>query len=268
MEHISDSDIRILQEKSRTFCGSFKIPLKKLRLENIPDNPRQTDEKIIARLEKRFDLGHCDRLKSESYVTALISKADLPQGIRHDPFEEPQHFDPPQPLICIEGEHRLKAADKFLVGKERWWVANLYFDGIFYFFQVNTSTSTNYIDINEETKTAIREDDPGSKKFFDGDIYRHSVIAAAHQQTTRKDNWLAKLDSDEKTRNALCFEGSNRMSDVRDGLHALIPFTGLWTAFDLGHLPRLMNLHCPEVTVCSPIFQSFLTTVERSWLNT
>ncbi|KAL9132046.1 MAG: hypothetical protein Q9217_000174 [Psora testacea] len=202
MENISPDDLQILQEKSRTFCGSFKIPLSKLKFEDIPDKPRQLDWKNVANLVRKFGLEDCKRLEPEHYVSALVSRADLPQGLRADDklFQEPQHFDPQQPLICIDGEHRLEAADQFLAGEERWWVANLYSD-----------------DINVHTKNVLREQDSGSAKYFDGDIYRQIRIAALDKKTTttaRKNKWLARL-SPEKRRNVLRMEMARYLSRVK-----------------------------------------------------
>ena len=132
MENISSDDLQILREKSRTFCGSFKVPLSKLKLEDIPDNPRQLDPKNVANLLQKFSLEDCNRLDPEHYVSALVSRADLPQGLQSDnnSFKEPQHFDPQHSLVCIHGKHRLEAARQFLAGDERWWVTDLYSEGV------------------------------------------------------------------------------------------------------------------------------------------
>ncbi len=132
MNNISPDGLKILREKSRKFCGSFKIPLSKLKFEDVPDNPRQFDPRNAARLLENFGPEHCNRLEPDHYEPALISRADLPQGLQYNrnPFEEPRRFDPPHQLTCIDGEHRLKAADQFLAGEDRWWVANLYSDGM------------------------------------------------------------------------------------------------------------------------------------------
>lgn len=132
MEVRPSNELQILREKKQAFCGAFKIPLNKLRLEQTPDNPRQIDVKNVANILERFRLEKCNRLEPERYVSALISRAESPHGLRPhtDPFEEPQHFDAPQALLCMDGEHRLEAANRFLAREDRWWVANLYFDGI------------------------------------------------------------------------------------------------------------------------------------------
>ncbi|KAK9311467.1 hypothetical protein V1524DRAFT_41087 [Lipomyces starkeyi] len=48
MEGLSAKDLQIFREKSRAFIGSVRIPLDKLQHEELPDNPRQPDDKNIA----------------------------------------------------------------------------------------------------------------------------------------------------------------------------------------------------------------------------
>ena len=113
-------------------------------------------------------------------------------------------------------------------------------------------TCAKRIDINAHAKNALREHDPGSAKYFDGDIYRQIRIAALDTSrpseitTARRNKWLARLSS-EKRRTLLRIERSLVMRKVRNGLDALVPFTGLWPALEIGQLQRLLKIHCPEV---------------------
>ncbi len=54
METLSTKDLQIFREKSRTFCGSFRIPLNKLKHEKLPNNLRQLNGKNVARLLEVF----------------------------------------------------------------------------------------------------------------------------------------------------------------------------------------------------------------------
>lgn len=130
MTNVFSNDLQILRKKNRTFCESFKISLSKLKLEKILDNSRQFDSKNAAKLLKRFHLEKCNRLESKHYVFALVSKANLSQSLQphSNSFEKSQHFDSSQSLLCIDDEHRLKVANRFLAEKDRWWIANLYFN--------------------------------------------------------------------------------------------------------------------------------------------
>lgn len=130
MESLSTKDLQVFREKSRTFCGSFQIPLDKLQAEELPDNLRQRNDKDIARLLNEFS-AEDQRLEPENHVLALVSRSALPQLSRPSGniFEESQWFIPESTLQVLRGGHLLEAARKFFKGSNRWWVANLYSEG-------------------------------------------------------------------------------------------------------------------------------------------
>jgi hypothetical protein len=131
MEGLSATDLQIFREKSRAFIGSVKIPLDKLRHEELPDNPRQRDQKNVTRLLGIFqspEVG-CQRRDSDNHVPVLIPRSALPSrplGVDND-F---QLFNPDHPLTFLHGRHRIEAARKFFTGNDRWWIADLYSDGL------------------------------------------------------------------------------------------------------------------------------------------
>jgi hypothetical protein len=131
MEGLSATDLQIFREKSRAFIGSVKIPLDKLRNEELPDNPRQLDEKNVTRLLGIFQSpkGGCQRRDSDNHVPVLIPRSALPSrplGVDND-F---QLFNPDHPLTFLHGRHRIEAARKLFTGNNRWWIADLYSDGL------------------------------------------------------------------------------------------------------------------------------------------
>jgi hypothetical protein len=132
MESLSTKDLEIFREKARAFCGSVKIPLDKLRHEELPDNPRQLDDKNVARLLDVFQKRGCQPREPDNHVPALISRSALPE-VRVRADGDFQLFDPDQPLTYLHGRHRLEAARQFLTGNERWWIVDLYSDGLLLF---------------------------------------------------------------------------------------------------------------------------------------
>ncbi len=129
MDSLSAKDLQIFREKSRTFCGSVKIPLDKLQHEELPENPRQFDKKNVARLLDDFRREGCQRREPDNHVPVLISRSALPEGLLRvsDDF---QLFQPEHPLTYLDGRHRLEAARKFFTDRNsRWWIADLYSDG-------------------------------------------------------------------------------------------------------------------------------------------
>ncbi len=128
MDNLSSNDLQIFREKSRTFCGSVKIPLDKICHEELPNNPRQFNEKNVTTLLDFFRWEGCLRLDPEHYVPALISRSAVPRDLH--PGGELPRLNPEHPVVCLHGRHRLEAARKFFTGDEnRWWVVDLYSRG-------------------------------------------------------------------------------------------------------------------------------------------
>ena len=141
MDNLSVADLQIFCEKSRAFCGSFKIPLRKLEHENPPKNPRQFDEKSVLALLNRFSSPEsCLRHEADNHVPALIPRHVLPHSSEDasgglgrtvgTSVKKPRFFEPPEPLIYLHGRHRLEAARRFFNEEsEKWWIVDLYSDG-------------------------------------------------------------------------------------------------------------------------------------------
>jgi hypothetical protein len=139
MDDLSAADLQIFHEKSRAFCGSFKIPLHKLKHENPPKNPRQFDEKSVLMLTSRFFSEDCLRHEADNHVPALIAPHMLPESAQDsrvgrtlgNSVVKPQFFDPPELLVYLHGRHRLEAARRFFDEEsEQWWIVDLYSDGL------------------------------------------------------------------------------------------------------------------------------------------
>ena len=116
IDNVSSNDLQIFREKSRTFCGLVKIPLDKICYKELPNNPRQFNEKNVTTLLGFFRSDGCLRLDPEHYVPALISRSALPRGLYLG--VEPPHFYPEHPVVCLHGRYRLEAARRFLTGDE------------------------------------------------------------------------------------------------------------------------------------------------------
>ena len=109
-------------------------------------------------------------------------------------------------------------------------------------------------DLSKEVQKALREDYANSKNFYDGDIYRHLRKSHVHGDLLSKRKWLSRL-STTKQRDVKDFEKrATRSYLIRcfsDALDALIPYMGLWPAFQIGTFHRILPLRCHEVFVHS-----------------
>ena len=101
---------------------------------------RPLDPKNVARLVKIFNLEGCFRWESEHYVPALINPKALYKALTaanrtaEDLFavtEEPVSLELSDSLICLHKRHCLEAAKQYLETKDKWWVVDLYLNGMF-----------------------------------------------------------------------------------------------------------------------------------------
>jgi len=132
-------DSALAAERSRAYRGHAKVQIQYLKFED--DNQmgaRALDSKNIARLVQIFELEGCFRLEPEHYVPALVNRQALDAVLseaRMNATDLLQCGEPPTlninfPLVCLHGKHRLHAAGQFLNPNDKWWVVDLYLDGL------------------------------------------------------------------------------------------------------------------------------------------
>ena len=91
MDNLSFNDLQIFREKSRTFRGSVKISLKKICHKELPNNPRQFDEKNIATLLGFFRSEGCLHLDPEHHIqSAIVGNRVQPMGAQYSKAVESQ----------------------------------------------------------------------------------------------------------------------------------------------------------------------------------
>ena len=240
----------------RAFCGSIKCPIRRLRFESITVDPRQLDPRNVARLLEIFKLEGCRRLEPQNHVPALISPLvfnalveRVPGGLNPQD-QTPVLVDPTSDLKCLHGRHRIEAAKKYLHPDEKWWIIDLY---------VESKVPSPYerpilivtLDLGETEVDELRQEYSNAKNFYDGDIFRHLRRAHLAGNTLAKARWLSKL-SRTKIRDIDQFEKravkDAQTRHLQSALDALLPFTGLWPALQIGTFHRLLALRCPEAS--------------------
>jgi Protein of unknown function (DUF3723) len=100
------------------------------------------------------------------------------------------------------------------------------------------------LDLSLQVRNSLREHDPNSAKYFDGDILRQIRIYIIRGDAARRQKWLSRLS---KSKQDYIKRLEAQPERFLDSLDALIPFAGLWPAVHIGTFGRLFNLHCPEV---------------------
>lgn len=130
-----------LRDKLRHFRGRARVSLDRLHYDGI--SMRGTvDEKHINHLVKVFQVEGCSRLHDPNYyVPGIISHHDLEDALASSNLRVLDLMQDGAPYFLniregtrirvLHGEHRLRAAEKFLEPTERWWTVVLYTTGTY-----------------------------------------------------------------------------------------------------------------------------------------
>jgi hypothetical protein len=154
-KQFSELDLLLFRERSRTFCGSFKVPLDSLQHEDSDVLIRQEQEPHIQELVRIYKNEGCWPLDAINHADALIPISDascLPKldGNQLAPLL------PNKPLQCLNGYYRIEAARRFLKGENRWWSIDLYSDGMSLFVMARIDQHTRHRPTRHQTDSQPR----------------------------------------------------------------------------------------------------------------
>ena len=127
----------LLHERQSRYCGTARIPLNRLQLENGLEFT--VDEGNIRRLVELFKREKIKRLKPDNYVTALVPRQDLDRCLHESQLSISaliQDVNLPTLQVpegvtfrVLHGQHRLRAAQRCLnVEQGLWWSVEIYDD--------------------------------------------------------------------------------------------------------------------------------------------
>ena len=143
-------DSALASERSRAYRGHAKVQIQHLKFEDDSQmGAGALDSKNITRLVQIFELEGCFRLELEHYVPALVNRQALDAVLseaRMNAMDLLQCGEPPTlnvtfPLVCLHGKHRLHAAGQFLNPNNKWWVVDLYLDGLHRYPPLSTQSN-------------------------------------------------------------------------------------------------------------------------------
>lgn len=107
------------------------------------------------------------------------------------------------------------------------------------------------IDLSPELRAALRDNLLSARLLSEGDIFLRIRTAHLQHDLFNKRKWLKKLTRDQRECVLSLERDAGRDDTLRafsDGLDALVPFSGLWSAFQVDQLPALRAQRCPEVS--------------------
>jgi hypothetical protein len=112
--------------------GLARVPLSCLTFpDEIAEGRRDESEENIQRLLRIYRLEGCDRAEERHFIKGYTTEAVAEELAKEKPKDFTNENDAPIPLItvpvsCAEGLHRIKAAELFLEGGDKWWVVKLH----------------------------------------------------------------------------------------------------------------------------------------------
>jgi hypothetical protein len=81
MDFTSTEDLHLAQERHRTFCGSFRIPISTLKFKTRSGTSSQVEQQKVRSILKQFNLVGCRHEEPEHRIPALIAPGVLPRGL-------------------------------------------------------------------------------------------------------------------------------------------------------------------------------------------
>ncbi len=133
------------------FHGFARVELPVLKFGTSTDSGshRPVSERNVSRLVRIFKTEGCHRSDPNNFIKAVVDANVLlrlsesqQQGTISK--EQPEHWSarpllPVSSVECLDGLHRVKAADQFLDNNDKWWVVALYSEGKSMAYEVHTN---------------------------------------------------------------------------------------------------------------------------------
>jgi hypothetical protein len=224
------------------FLGLARIRLDQLHFaDSIKQGHREASEKVETRLLTVFKFVGCLRLEAENFIDAEVdsnalnlallranlTEAEIEAKAQNDIYDSAQvpalSFE--QGITCLNGLHRIRAAESFLDLNDQWWIVRL------------------YSNVEKKASTRLLESYAHEQSYSDGQIFRKIRLYHRDGDLESEKRWWARL-SVTKRKDLKQLLG---VDSLREAFDALLPFPGLWTPVQLGTLHRLHGLRCTEV---------------------
>ncbi|ENI00446.1 hypothetical protein COCC4DRAFT_150601 [Bipolaris maydis ATCC 48331] len=230
-------DITLATHKANCFRGLVRVHLDCLQFEHqlFLNKHREVSPQNVRRLQKIFEKTGCLRLQDENVIDAVVENDRLDAALRAIglSIEALQNIRSPKDaptlnlreLKCLNGLHRIRAADQFLDENDKWWVVRLF---------------------SRETPTPILchivESYKNEQRPSDGEIFRRIRLYHRENKVEAERKWWARLDNSKPKDLRQLF----KRTEIISSFDKLLEMPGLWAKVQLGALHRLLTLKCDE----------------------
>ncbi|EED23183.1 conserved hypothetical protein [Talaromyces stipitatus ATCC 10500] len=245
----TDTELQVGTERSRKYLGTAKIDLDHISFH--PDSSPTIDPKNIDRLREIFRSEGCRRYEIQNHITGVVSRESLqaalraahkaqdelitttPQSIPHLQFSAGQ-------VLCLHGQHRVRAGAEVLLGEDRWWTVDLYLN-----------------DISTELRTALIEEYANERRPNDGEIYRKIRQYQQEHNAHFQRRWWVRLSSSKARR----LQQLHKNIDIQCAFDALLPISGVWDGMSIGKLSKVMALDSDKEVL------NYLSHIKKFWVE-
>ena len=231
---------RFAEDKTLHFKGTARVGLSQLQ---FLDPIRPIDVKIVKTLKRNFRAGGCLQHEAGFSIPAIIDDTSLSSALTKlhlsaESFKassaiHPAGFTLPSnlQLDCLHGQHRIRAATEFLPSGDRWWLVDIYKEGIAPVAQWRTLLNIP-TGLSKESRQILREGHSYSTNFTDGENFRQIRVCQFNRDRAGEDRCRARITaSKEADLNKLLKRGP-----LISALDSILPMKGLWPAFHFGSM--------------------------------
>ncbi|EUC40671.1 hypothetical protein COCMIDRAFT_108213 [Bipolaris oryzae ATCC 44560] len=230
-------DITLAKHKANCFRGLIRARLDCLQFNHqlFLNKHREESPQNVRRLQKIFEKTGCLRLQEENIIDAVVEDDRLNAalhaiGLSNEALQKIRSpEDAPSlylgELRCLNGLHRIRAADQYLNENDKWWVVRLF----------SSETPTPVL-------SHIIESYTNEQKPSDGEIFRRIRLYHRENKVEAERKWWARLHNSKPKDLRQLFKRRELIS----GFDKLLEMPGLWSKVQLGALHRLLTLKCDE----------------------
>ncbi|KAL4891328.1 hypothetical protein BDV59DRAFT_203528 [Aspergillus ambiguus] len=235
----TDAELRVSKERNQKYLGAAKVKLQQI----IPHPSISTglDSHNVNRLCEIFRKERCRRLDVQNHVTAVVAGRQLDDALGREGLTTQSLMtnnlqgDYPlldfrtDPVLCLHGQHRLKAGEEVLHLNDQWWIVDLYLD-----------------DISPDLQASLIDEYSNERTPSDGEVYRKVRQYQYEANARLESRWMARLSSNKAKR----LRQLSSHPAVRAGFDSLLAIPALLLhGMMLGSLPRALAADIPEEMV-------------------
>jgi len=131
----NEQELQYFINKQSHFRGSAKVSLNNLQFDELT---RRLESKNVARLVRIFQYEGCLRLEREHHVPVIIDEVQLSYMCQQSGVEPGSLLTDALVILncenitlrCLHGQHRIAAAKEFLEPGDKWWIVDIYVQGM------------------------------------------------------------------------------------------------------------------------------------------